>query len=187
MRAPNFSIGPTSRGLRAAQGAATNIGRAIRAMHRALYQMDWADRPDGTARRVHLDFGPPYTPVARAITAIDTESASFIACFDLGPVVDGDRIGNVLRFATRANAALLNGCFDVDVDAGTMHFRSGVVFGGGELSEEVIRATLGAAVQIVNAHVDALMQVAAGQADADEAIVAVWSVHDRSDDDAETA
>lgn len=154
----NFSIGPTGSGLRAAYGATTNIGLAIRAMHRAVCAVGWADRPDGVAPRVHVDFGPPYTPVARVIAAVDAESSSFVACFDLGPAVEPERLESAIRFATLANAALLNGCFDVDMNERTVHFRTGVVFGKGELSEEVVIATLSAAVSIINSHAAAFLR-----------------------------
>jgi len=175
-------IGPTLRGLRSGQPARLRTERAIAAMHRALCDLDWVGRPDGIARRVHIDFGPPYTPVAKAITAIDPAAACLIICFDLGLPFEGDRMESLIRFVTRANAALLSGNFDVDVDEGTVHFRNGVVFGDAELDPGVVSATLKAAIRVVNAHSDALMRVATGQAEADEAIAAVWSICDEAGD-----
>jgi hypothetical protein len=187
MQTQKFSIGLTARGLRAGLGTATNIDRAIRSLHRVLHEIDWVDRPDGIARRIHIDFGPQYPDFSKIIAAIDVDAACLIICIDLRIDAPGYQ-ERVVRFVTRANAALLSGSFDVDLHEGTVHFRTGVVFGAGELSEETIRATLGAARQVVDSHAQALRRVASGQADADDAIEAVWIEHEKAeDDDAETA
>lgn len=187
MRMNKLAIGIPLHNLGGDRRATTIVERAIRAMHRVLHEVGWIDRPEGEERRIHVDFGAPRLPITKLLVAIDPESKCFIACFDFELSLAAECMERLLRFVARANAGLLSGSFDVDLSQQTMHFRTGVVFGAGELGEELIRATLRAALSVINAHADPLKRVVDGCANPDDAIAMAWTTSNRTNGDAKSS
>jgi hypothetical protein len=155
--------------------ASENVTRAVASMHSVLSAIGWTPNEGDSSTNVLVDFGEPHRPFADAVFAIEPEAECFIATFNFASCADGQRCGEVVRFATRANWELMAGNLEVDLASGAVRFRSSVPFSGGELPESMIRSVIGAAMAVVEAYAEALDDVIEGRVRAEEALQRVWT------------
>jgi hypothetical protein len=151
-----------------------NMGRAVASMHRVLASVGWDDLADPSTTSVAVRFAASDGPVRDAAVAIEPHAECFIATFNFGGRAPPATREAIARFATRANWELMAGNFELDVEDGSVRFRSAVPFSGAELSESMIRSVIGAAVAVVEAYAQAVEDVMEGRSDADSALEGVW-------------
>ena len=159
-------------------GSSTAVTHAMVTMHRVLVAIGWGSPNSEPARRVEVDFESPLSPVSDVELSIDEMGACLIMCINFRPKASLDVREQALRFITRANWALVVGNFEMDIDNGALRFRSSLVFGDAELGETLVRPLIASAMDIVERHITALMQVLDEGLDTDIAIEAVWRIHD---------
>lgn len=157
--------------------AAGNVGRAVASMHRVLSSIGWDDLGDPAGASIAVDFEAHDGPVPDAALAIEPHAECFIATFNFRGHATPATMDAVMRFATRANWELMAGNFELDLEDGSVRFRSAVPFRGAELSESMIRSVIGAAMSVVEAYADALRDVMEGRSEPDAALERVWNAH----------
>lgn len=158
---------------------AGNVGRAVASMHRVISAIGWDDLTDPTSTSVAVDFEAREGPVADAALAIEPHAECFIATFNFGGHATPATLDAVVRFATRANWELMAGNFELDLEDGSVRFRSAVPFRGAELTEAMIRSVIAAAMSVVQAYAGAVEEVMAGRSGADAALEGVWRAYER--------
>jgi hypothetical protein len=144
----------------------------VTTLRRTLVELGWEpeQRSEST---FYIDFGHPHMPVADAIAAVVVDSRQFVLYINLGAAAPANRRDEVGRFITRANWGLTIGNFELDYDDGHVRFKSSVAFDGRELSEATIRNAIFWAMNAVETYAEALVEVIAGEKEAEQAITDV--------------
>jgi len=139
-----------------------NVSHALETLHRVLCEIDWATGSDEKSTSYRIEFGPPNVPVADVIVSIDPDAECFLFLANFSPLTQAQRRDDVARYITRANWKLLLGNFEMDFEDGQVRFRSSVDFAGDELRDRTLRRTILTAMEIVEAHAEALSVVIEG-------------------------
>lgn len=142
-----------------------NVVNALETLRRVLAEIDWAEGADEKGTSYRIDFGPPRVPVADVFVSIDTGAECFVFLANFSPLTHAERRDDVARYITRANWELLLGNFEMNYDNGEVRFRSSVDFTGRELADTTLRRAILTAMEIVEAHAEALSAVIEGQGD----------------------
>lgn len=133
--------------------------RGFATLRKVLKEIEWASDPDEENAAFHVDFGPPHVPVSDAVAAIEPETERFLFYLNIGPRADSKRIDEVARFITLANSGLAIGNFEMDYNEGLVRFKSSVDFRNTELSEQLIRNAILAAMHAIEVFAEALIDV----------------------------
>src|SRR6266478_456585 len=136
-----------------------NALRALATLRKVLTEIGWEPQPEEKVAGFYVDFGPPHIPVSDAFAAITPATERFAFYVNFGPSVPQERCDEVVRFITLANWGLSIGNFEMDYDDGHVRFKSSIDFRGVELSEAVIRNTILAAMNAIEAYAEPLIEV----------------------------
>jgi hypothetical protein len=99
------------------------------------------------------------------------EDRSVFAFYSLLPVSpSGPRIGDVVEYTTRANAGMVTGNFEVDVDTGDVRYKTAIDFGelsegdlaSGSVVRSLVRDLAYTNVATADRYLPGLLQVVAG-------------------------
>jgi len=146
---------------------------ALEALHKVLSDIGWEPRRDENITGFHVDFGPPYLPISSAFAAVAVDTQQFVCYLNLGIRPALQYRDEVARFITRANWGLMIGNFEMDFEDGHVRFKSSLDYGGGELTENLIRHAILPAMNAIDIYAPALVDVVSGTADALTAIARV--------------
>ena len=102
---------------------------------------------------------------------IDVKEDAYLV-YAISPISgSGETISELARYVTRANYALINGNFELDVRDGEVRYKSYVNCDSlGELSREVIRDSIYVPCAMMNKYGDGIAAIALGYSDADTEI-----------------
>jgi hypothetical protein len=138
-------------------------------LRQTLIELGW-DPEQRSESTFYIDFGPPHMPVADAIAAVTADFQQFVLYINLGVATPPQRRDEVARFITRANWGLTIGTFELDYEDGHTRFKSSVAFDGQELLPEAIRSAIYWAMNAVETYAGALVEVIAGEKEAERTI-----------------
>jgi len=141
-----------------------NVSHALETLKRVLAEIDWATGADEKGTSYRVDFGPPHVPVSDVVVSIDPDAECFLFLANFAPSTRAERRDEVARYITRANWELVLGNFEMNYDDGEVRFRSSVDFTGDELKDTTLRRAILTAMEIVEAHAEALSAVIEGKA-----------------------
>ena len=151
----------------------SNSSKNFEALRIVLAQMGWDTEPDEQQYSFFIDFGPPYVPISDAIAAVTADAEAFLFYVNFGVLAPLDRRNEVAQFLVRANWALSIGNFEMDYNDGHLRFKSSVNIRDVELTETLIRNAVLCAMHAVEAYANALVSVARGSINAEQAIESV--------------
>jgi hypothetical protein len=121
-----------------AERARNNSLKAVETIRTLLTEMDLKpveeSLPSGIALRVTLD-GPADEGVAQVLT----DAERFVFHFAFPGTVDPSRRGAVADYIARANWALIEGNFELNVETGALRYKVGIDFTHTELTEPLVR------------------------------------------------
>jgi len=140
-----------------------NVANAVETLRRVLAEIGWAEGAGEEGTTYRIDFGPPRVPVADVIVSIDPDAECFLFLANFSPLTQARSRDDVARYITRANWKLLLGNFEMDFEDGQVRFRSSVDFAGDELKDRTLRRTILTAMEVVEAHAEALSAVIEGR------------------------
>lgn len=136
----------------------THTGEAFSRVQRVLAELGWEpERVEGVAAFL-VDFGPPHLPLSGALAAVGDEE-QFLFYVNFGVEVAAERRRETEHFIALANWGLSIGNFEMDPRDGQLRFKSSVDFAQVDLSEQLIRNAILAAMRAVEAYGDALLAV----------------------------
>jgi hypothetical protein len=149
--------------------ARSNALHAFNILREVLTEISWGSEPDEENFSFHVDFGPPHIPVSDALVAIAVPAERFVIHVNFGPEVSSERRDEVARFITYVNWHIPIGDFEMNYQQGRVRFKSSLDFSNTELSEAMVRNTILAAMNAVEAFADTLMDVMVKGKDAKQA------------------
>ena len=133
------------------QGAMNNLGNL-------LEEIGW--EPELVEEGVfQIEFKDPHFPVSTVLAAIAKDTSQFLLFINFGFKVPSKRRTEVLLEIARVNWSLSIGHFDLDLNDGHLRFKTSVDFEGGELSENLIRNMLLAAIKAIDTYADDFIKV----------------------------
>jgi hypothetical protein len=148
----------------------STVQRAMDTLWKVLVDIGWKPQPDGEASGFFVDLGPPNVPVSTAFAAISANLEQFVFYINFGVQAPPDHRDELMRFVARVNWLLTIGNFEMDFEDGHIRFKSGIDFKESELQERLIVNTVLYAMNAVEKYADALVSVAFGNKNADQAI-----------------
>lgn len=133
--------------------------QAAATLKRVMEEIGWQPEPaEGDVTGFVIDFGEPHVPISSALAAI-APGGQFIFYINFGYEARPDRRDECARLFARLNSGLTIGNFELDYDDGQIRCKSSVDFGGGELTENLVRNTIHAAMNAVEAYAGAVTDV----------------------------
>lgn len=128
-------------------------------LQRVMKEIGWQPEPaEGDITGFVVDFGEPHVPIATALAAI-APGGQFIFYINFGYAARPDRRDECARLLARLNSGLTIGSFEMDYDDGQIRCKSSVDFGGGELTENLVRNTILGAMKAIEAYAGAVTDV----------------------------
>ena len=140
-----------------------NTERAVQTLRRVLAEVGWDGDPDEDGRTWTVDLGPPHVPVSEVVLSIDEDVQSFMFMAYLAPDAPERTRDAVMRRVTRVNWELAHGNFELDLEDGMLRYRVTLGFCGSELVDTTLRQTIFCAMEVLEAHADALSSLASGR------------------------
>ena len=144
--------------------------KGLKNVEKVLTGMGWKPETTDTEGLLLVDFSQEDIPVVNATADVRIDYERFLYYLNFRGQASPKYRQETMEFVTRVNYDLITGNFELNLDNGSLRFKSSIDFTEAELSEILIRDIIKSAKDVVELYGDALMEVMKGKKKAIQAL-----------------
>lgn len=144
--------------------------KALKTVKKLLTDMGWEPEATEIEGVLLVDFSQDKIPIVNALADVRIDYERFLYYLNFRARVAPKYRQETMAFITRINFGLVSGNFELNLNNGSVRFKSSIDFTEAELSETLIRNIIKSARDAVELYADALVEVMHGKKKAVQAM-----------------
>jgi hypothetical protein len=146
-----------------ADRARRNGLKALRTVKSVLAKVGWEPEETETEGVLRVDLSVDKIPISEALADVRIDYERFLYYLNFRERAPATHRKQTMEFVTRVNFDLVIGNFELNLDDGSVRFKSSIDFTGAELTATLIRDAIKSAMDAVEQYADALVEVMRGE------------------------
>lgn len=143
---------------------------ALKTVETVLTSIGWEPERTDVESVFRVDFSADNIPVLDALADVRVDFERFLFYLNFRDRATPQSRAQIMEFVTRANSELIVGNFELNLDDGSVRFKSSIDFTGAQLTEPLVRDAIRSAMDAVEYFADAFVAVVRGEKSALQAL-----------------